>query len=83
MKALHLGIRLLSHASSTHREPRANSGNVGGRQKKNPARTGQVVFTDDIEWIAAAGDYAELHCGGRCDLLCETMGALEQKLDPA
>jgi two-component system LytT family response regulator len=50
-----------------------------------PVRVGsriQVVLTDDIEWIAASGDYAELHCGGRCHLLRETMNALEQKLDP-
>jgi len=50
-----------------------------------PVRVGsriQVVLTDDIEWIAAAGDYAELHCGGRCHLLRETMNALELKLDP-
>lgn len=51
-----------------------------------PVRTGsriQVVHADDIEWIAAAGDYAELHCGGRHHLLRETMNSLEQKLDPA
>ena len=50
-----------------------------------PVRVGsriQVVRTDDIEWIAAAGDYAELHCGGRCHLLRETMNSLDQKLDP-
>ena len=50
-----------------------------------PVRVGsriQVVVTDDIEWIAAAGDYAELHSGGRCHLLRETMNALDQKLDP-
>jgi two-component system, LytTR family, response regulator len=50
-----------------------------------PVRVGsriQVVLTDDIEWIAAAGDYAELHCGGHCHLLRETMNALDQKLDP-
>jgi two-component system LytT family response regulator len=51
-----------------------------------PVRMGsriQVVLTDDIDWIAAAGDYAELHCAGRSHLLRETMTALEQKLDPA
>jgi two-component system LytT family response regulator len=51
-----------------------------------PLRTGsriQVVLADDIEWIAAAGDYVELHCGGRHHLLRETMNSLEQKLDPA
>jgi two-component system, LytTR family, response regulator len=41
------------------------------------------VFIDDIEWVAAAGDHAELHRAGRCHLLRETMAALEQKLDPA
>jgi two-component system, LytTR family, response regulator len=51
-----------------------------------PVRIGsriQVVLTEDIEWIAAAGDYAELHSGGRCHLLRETMNSLEEKLDPA
>ena len=51
-----------------------------------PVRVGsriQVVLTDDIEWIAAAGDYAELHSRGRCHLLRETMNALEARLDPA
>lgn len=50
-----------------------------------PVRVGsriQVVLTEDIEWIAAAGDYTELHCGGRSHLLRETMHALERKLDP-
>lgn len=51
-----------------------------------PVRTGsriQVVLADDIEWIAAAGDYVELHFGGRHYLVRETMNSLEQKLDPA
>lgn len=51
-----------------------------------PARVGsriQIVLTDDIEWIAAAGDYVELHGGGRCHLLRESMNSLEQKLDPS
>lgn len=51
-----------------------------------PVRTGsriQVVLADDIEWVAAAGDYAELHCGSRHYLVRETMNSLEQKLDPA
>jgi two-component system, LytTR family, response regulator len=49
-------------------------------------RTGsriQVVLTEDIEWIGAAGDYTELHSGGRAHLLRETMSSLEQRLDPA
>jgi two-component system, LytTR family, response regulator len=49
-------------------------------------RTGsriQVVLAEDIEWIGAAGDYTELHSGGRTHLLRETMNSLEQRLDPA
>jgi len=48
-------------------------------------RTGsriQIVLADDVEWIGAAGDYAELHCPGRSHLVRETMRELEQKLDP-
>lgn len=58
---------------------------IGKYASRFPVRVGsriQVVLTDDIDWIAAAGDYAELHCAGRCHLLRETMIALEQKLDP-
>ena len=43
----------------------------------------QVVPVDDILWIGAAGDYAELHAGNRAHLLRETMSVLEEKLDPA
>jgi two-component system, LytTR family, response regulator len=48
-------------------------------------RTGariQIVPTEDTDWIAAAGDYSELHVRGRSHLLRETMQSLEQKLDP-
>jgi len=50
-----------------------------------PVRIGsriQLVLAESIEWIAAAGDYAELHSDGRGHLLRETMNSLEQKLDP-
>jgi two-component system LytT family response regulator len=43
----------------------------------------QVIPVDDILWIGAAGDYAELHAGNRSHLLRETMSVLEEKLDPA
>jgi len=48
-------------------------------------RTGariQVVLVEDTEWIAAAGDYTELHAHGRSHLLRESMNSLEQRLDP-
>jgi two-component system LytT family response regulator len=43
----------------------------------------QIVNAEDVEWIGAAGDYVELHVGGRSFLLRETMASLEQRLDPA
>jgi DNA-binding LytR/AlgR family response regulator len=49
-------------------------------------RTGsriQVVPAEDLAWIAAAGDYPELHTRSNIHLLRETMNSLEQKLDPA
>lgn len=43
----------------------------------------QIVLAEDVEWIGAAGDYAELHVSGRCHLLRETMASLERRLDPS
>ncbi len=51
-----------------------------------PVRIGSrihLVFTEDIEWVRGAGNYAEFHGGGRCHLLRETLNSLEQKLDPS
>lgn len=42
----------------------------------------QIIRTQDIDWIAAARDYVELHSKGRCYLFHETMNSIEQKLDP-
>jgi two-component system, LytTR family, response regulator len=42
-----------------------------------------IVQAEDVEWIAAAGDYVELHVCGRAHLFRETMASLEQALDPA
>ncbi len=50
-------------------------------------RTGsrvQIVSVNDVEWIAAAGDYSELHTStGTLLHPRETMKSLEQRLDPA
>jgi two-component system LytT family response regulator len=62
------------------------AGQPGRYVSRLPVRTGsriQIVHVEDVEWIGAAGDYAELHTRGQCHLLRETMNALEQKLDPA
>ena len=59
--------------------------NAGKYTTRFAVRSGsriQIVLVEDIEWIGAAGDYAELHVHGRTHLLRETMNSLEQKLDP-
>jgi len=43
----------------------------------------QIVTSEEVEWIGAAGDYVELHVNGHSFLLRETMASLEQRLDPA
>jgi DNA-binding LytR/AlgR family response regulator len=48
-------------------------------------RTGsrvQIISANDVEWIAAAGDYSELHTRTGNHLLRETMKSLEKRLDP-
>ena len=49
-------------------------------------RTGsriQVVSAENLEWVAPAGDYTELHKRNGAHLLRETMNPLEQTPDPA
>ncbi|MEN8376908.1 MAG: LytTR family DNA-binding domain-containing protein [Gemmatimonadota bacterium] len=48
-------------------------------------RVGQkmlLVAADDVDWIGAADNYAELHAGGRTHLVRGTLSALERRLDP-
>lgn len=40
----------------------------------------RLVRLDEIDWIAAAGDYAEVHSNGRILLLNESMASLEARL---
>jgi two-component system LytT family response regulator len=62
---------------------------LGNREEyvsRFPVRTGQriqIVPTEEIDWISASGDYAELHARGKIYLVRETMSSLQQKLDPA
>ncbi len=42
----------------------------------------QIVISEDVEWIGAAGNYVELHVRGRSFLFRESMASLEQRLDP-
>jgi len=80
-RALKLGQTQLSH-----RVLRLLDNRSGAYVSRFPVRTGQriqVVPTDEIDWISASGDYAELHARGKLYLIRETMTSLQQKLDPA
>ncbi|HEY5884924.1 MAG TPA: LytTR family transcriptional regulator DNA-binding domain-containing protein [Pyrinomonadaceae bacterium] len=41
------------------------------------------VPVDDIDWIAAQGNYVQVHTRSKTHLLRETMDGMERKLDPA
>lgn len=41
-----------------------------------------LVPVDSIEWIEAANNYVQLHCGARNFLLNESLSSLESRLDP-
>jgi two-component system LytT family response regulator len=48
-------------------------------------RTGRritIVPVEQIDWIAATGDYVSLHVGNRSHLLRQTITRIEQQLDP-
>lgn len=62
---------------------------VESRRTKFPERlviktSGRVVFlrVEEIDWIDAAGNYVRLHTGDESHMLRETMGRLEERLDP-
>jgi two-component system LytT family response regulator len=40
-----------------------------------------ILEPDDIDWIAAEGDYVRIQSGGRGHLVRETMTAMEKRLD--
>ncbi|HEY4357767.1 MAG TPA: LytTR family DNA-binding domain-containing protein [Acidobacteriaceae bacterium] len=42
----------------------------------------RFVSIDDIDWIEAQGDYAEIHVGARTHLLRESLNTLDERLDP-
>jgi two-component system LytT family response regulator len=44
---------------------------------------GKTIFVnvEEIDWIQAAGNYVELHCGKSTHLLLVTIGAIEEVLD--
>jgi two-component system, LytTR family, response regulator len=41
-----------------------------------------LLRTDQVDWIEAADNYVNLHCGGETHTVRETMNALQKTLDP-
>ncbi|MEG8022871.1 response regulator [Sphingomonas aerolata] len=54
-----------------------------GRLVARGNRAAQLVRLDEIDWISAAGDYAEVHAGGRSLLIHESLTSLEARLPQA
>ena len=53
--------------------------------RKLAIRVGKLVrfvSIDDIDWIEAQGDYAEIHIGARTHLIRESLNTLADRLDP-
>ena len=48
---------------------------------KSAGRT-TFVSVEDIDWISAADNYVELHCGGACHLVRCSVAEIESALDP-
>jgi len=75
-----------------HLDPGAPAGDGVGKEPAEAVRGdrillksgGEIYFlkADEIDWIEADGDYMKFHAGGRAHLLRETMGRLEERLDP-
>lgn len=42
----------------------------------------EFVLVKTIDWIEAADNYTQLHCGPKCYLHSESLTSLEQRLDP-
>lgn len=42
----------------------------------------RVIYLDEIEWIGAAGDYAEVHTNGRSLLVDDSLASLAARLPP-
>lgn len=88
---LYFGIKQSQwNAQERERHPRAEGEgralNTGKYASRFTVRTGpriQIVSVEDLEWVATAGDYTELHTRNGAYLLRETMNSLEQTLDPA
>jgi two-component system LytT family response regulator len=65
---------------------RAEPGGGGEYLERLVVRSGEralLLRAEEIDWIRAEGNYAELHVGPRSYLIREKMGTLEERLSPA
>jgi len=60
-------------------EERPASPDAGALVIRNRGRVSRIPF-DAIDWIGAAGDYAEIHGGGRVHLIEEPLASLAERL---
>jgi two-component system, LytTR family, response regulator len=72
----------LAEALVRVRARRAAAPQAGERLAIRDGSRVAFVAIDDIELVAAAGNYVELRAGGRTHLMRETLARLEQRLDP-
>lgn len=92
--SLKLG-NLLGYLKSAAADPAPAAGPAAAIPANPPAESitrdrvllkagGEIHFlkAEEIDWVEAEGDYMKFHAAGRVHLLRETMGNLEERLDP-
>ncbi len=82
---LYISIKRWKSPSVALPDASPEQGKVAEYATQFAIRTGsriQLVYEENVRWISAARDYAELHTPSGTFLLRETMQSLEQRLDP-
>ena len=80
-----LGDRLTSLLDAVTAGELADEGASGDITERFVIKTGgRITFVDAdaVHWVEAAGDYVRLHASEKVHLLRETMGGMEDRLDP-
>lgn len=80
----------MKHQSALYNSGSTSTAPNGEARDANPLKRFAVrngkdvtfVETANIDWIEAAGDYAQLHVGGKVYLIRESLSTLEAMLDP-
>ena len=72
-----LNSRLLALMESHRREDK-----LAARFAIKTPQGALLVNADDVDWVEAAGNYVRLRSGAQSHLLSETIGGMENRLDP-